>query len=112
MSFDDLSNPSSIRISLITKNNTSFPAVEDKDFLQKLIQNTNNIDSGTIIIPFTIASRAQLASDNPVQYVLEFKTLLCDVLYILLGIMPDNIPSYKCNRKNYPKKEKLSLETH
>ena len=99
MSFDDINNPSAIRMALKSKNNTSFPAINDPEFLQKLIQNNNTNDFGTIAIPTTYSARTQLATDNPIEYVLEFKILLCDVLYILLGMKPDNISSYETSKK-------------
>ena len=99
MSFDDINNPSAIRMALKTKNNTSFPATNDPNFLKTLIESNNPGDYGTISIPTSYSSRSSFAANNPIQYVLEFKILLCDIISILLGIKPDNISSFECSRK-------------
>ena len=111
MSFDDINNPSAIRMALKTKNNTSFPATNDPNFLKTLIESNNPGDYGIISIPTSYSSRASFAANNPIQYVLEFKILLCDIISILLGIKPDNISSFECNRKTkyFRKKKERNL---
>ena len=66
MSFDDINNPSAIRMALKSKNNTSFPAINDPNFLKILIENNTQENHGTISIPTTYSSRASSAIDNTI----------------------------------------------
>ena len=106
MSFDDVNNPSSIRMAMRSSTNTSFPATDDPEFIQHLIDGSDLIGKGSISIPSTVSERAKIAADNPIAFVFEFKTLLADILTILLGIPPDNFGSLKKKTKYFRFKQK------
>jgi len=90
-----IDNPRSIRAAVATTSNYSFPSVfeegcpvgaDGSDFLEgmQLPDDASIIAEGTIQFPKS--KRAELAIENPVAFVQEYKTMLNDVLDILLGI--------------------------
>lgn len=92
-----LDNPRGIRLAFRTVNNSSFPAEfeegckygkDPEDFIRRLREFTTVVSEGFVRLPggcITKAERADLAMRNPVAFVQENKTLLSDILSILLG---------------------------
>ena len=106
LAFDDIHNPRAIRASYSTVNNVTFPAVHNKDdihgdngkeYMQKLREASMLSGQGTILLDgtqveksHTLSALATRAIDNPVAYVNKSKSMINDVLSILLGVAPEN----------------------
>jgi hypothetical protein len=106
LAFDDIHNPRAIRASYNTVDNTKFPSVFElggkhgnngKEYMKKLRQASTLIGEGTILLDGTPVDKehtrsvlASRAMDNPVAYVNESKSLINDILSILLGLPPEN----------------------
>jgi hypothetical protein len=100
ISFDDINNPRAIRATYSTVDNTKFPAVFEpnsihgengKAFMGKLRMASTEQVAGRITIPeHSPAARATLGIQNPVAYVQESKTMVNDVLSILLKLPPES----------------------
>jgi hypothetical protein len=101
LSFADLFNTRSIRASIRSLDNSTFPAVFDggecgechDDFLEKLLKDSKDYGEGNILLdgPNTKYTRdylARLAMENPIAYVEETKSLIRNVLSILFGLEP------------------------
>jgi hypothetical protein len=87
-------NPRSVRLAIATSSNMTFPSVfEDgcelgsngDEFLDNMMlsENENLLSEGFIQLPRS--KRAELAIENPVAFVHEYKILLNDILEILGG---------------------------
>lgn len=93
----NMANPRGVRMSFRTHNNHSFPAdfepgckfgEDPSDFARRLREHTTLVSEGNIEFPqgyVTRSNRADLAMQNPVAYVQENKTLLWDILSLLIG---------------------------
>ncbi|CAB9516444.1 helicase PIF1 [Seminavis robusta] len=82
---DDINNPTSFRWACRSSNNFSFPAVVDEDFFESLQKNGTLRTNGNVDVPLNYSSRMKKATDNPVAVALEFRTLLENVMSILIG---------------------------
>jgi hypothetical protein len=106
LAFDDIHNTRAIRASYSTVNNDTFPAVYEKggihgdngkQYMQKLREASTLSGQGTILLDGTEVEKSHTRSalatraiDNPVAYVNESKSMINDVLSILLGVAPEN----------------------
>lgn len=85
-------NPRSIRMAVGIKSNDTFPAVfesgcphgRDGDHFADNMLDGRVISEGTIAMPRS--SHAEMAIANPVAFVQEYKTLISDILGILLNV--------------------------
>ena len=103
ISAENLSNPRSLRLSCRTINNNSFPAkfsngsplgATGEEFIRHIAEASTVISEGEIELPpFSLPERAKLASDNPIAFVTENKSILDDILSILIGATAD-IPEF------------------
>ena len=100
-SFSDSDNPRSNRASYHTVNNKKFPACFEEggvhgdnglDFMMKLKAASTLQSEGALPVheSHTPDARARASMSNPVTYVSESKSLIFDVLEILLGKPPEN----------------------
>jgi len=89
----NLDNPRSIRMSFSTRSNSKFPScfsangghgATPSEFLQHCENGYTTVSAGDIHLPR--AARARLAMANPVAFVQENKTLLTDIITILIGL--------------------------
>ena len=116
ISVENLSDPRSIRMACQSFDNSSFPAMfnEDcsfgasgEDFIAYMVKNSKTLSEGNIDLPegvaFSKADRAKLAAENPIAFVQENKSVLNDLLSILIGLPPDGKGFYSklqgCSRR-------------
>lgn len=93
-----IDNPRSIRMSFRTTESNVFPSVfedgcpygtDGADFMDRLRKHSSLVSEGEIRLPsgcITRSQRADYAMDNPVAYVQENKSMLNDILSILIGL--------------------------
>lgn len=93
-----IDNPRSIRMSFRTTESNVFPSVfedgcpygtDGTDFMDRLRKHSSLVSEGEIRLPsgcMTRSQRADYAMDNPVAYVQENKSMLNDILSILIGL--------------------------
>ncbi len=119
-----IDSPRSVRLAFSTIDNQHFPAVFEpncphgtsaSDFVDKLRQNAKVQSEGVLKLPDHIidrCTRANLAMNNPVAYVLENKMLLNDILSTLIGLDPEDMAFYSrsegqaCRKTTYYKARK------
>jgi hypothetical protein len=86
-----IDNPRSIRLACSIDSNHEFPSTFEKDcpygrngaeFVDRMGSSVATLSEATITLPR--ARRAEMAIDNPVAFVLEYKVLLNDIICILL----------------------------
>ena len=117
ISAENLSNVRSIRLCFRTLDNESFPATfgenflggrTGEDFINYMVANAKVVSEGEVTLPsgmsFTRSDRAQLGADNPIAFVHENKTLLNDILSILLGLPIDGKEYFRKTQGNYRRK--------
>ena len=92
-SLDNHGNPRSIRLAMGIKNNQRFPCKFDEssphgsngdEFADSMINDQSLLAEGTVALPKS--RRAEMAMENPVAFVQEQKSLISDMLSILLGV--------------------------
>ena len=107
LSFENLSNPRSVRMAYRTLDNNQFPAQfpngcpygsSGEDFVQYMVENANVVSEGNVTLPpdvvISLSERAKLATENPVAFVEENKAILYDVMTILIGLPLENAEYY------------------
>ena len=104
----NLDNPRSIQLAFHSRDNKTFPAMfeegcsygsDGENFMKHLRDGSSLVSEGVIRLPksvITKAKRADLAMNNPVAYVQENKTLLNDIMSILLGFSVEDEGYYTC----------------
>lgn len=93
LSFADVDNPRSFRLSHRTVNNSAFPSIfNGQTFLTELRNNSDLTGEGVVNLPrnCTRSARAKAAINNPVAYVIESKSMINDFCSVLLGVPPEN----------------------
>ena len=90
MAPDDVNNPTSLRASYRSCSNVNFPAVVSDDFFTALEKDSELLGEGDIAIPCAYSDRAKAACNNPVAVVVEYRTLIENVLSILIGRPPSH----------------------
>jgi hypothetical protein len=92
MSLRTIDNPCCVQLAIATKNNTTFPSTFEEgcpfgscgsEFLDNM-QGVSVLSRASIWLPRS--KRAELAIENPVAFVLEYKAPLNNTLDILLGV--------------------------
>ena len=110
---DDINNPSSLRLAMRHFDNSSFPATVDEEFFDKLKQNSSYTQQeGTIKIPLDYSARKKAAVSNPVAVAHEFRSVLENVVQILLGCPLDFHPGTNSKRIrtwHFQSKDELAL---
>ena len=86
---DDISNPNRFRLSFRSHNNKTFPAVVDKDVLQKLKEGGTHIGEGNISILLDYNAHTKAATGNLVAVALEFQVMIENILYTPIGSKPN-----------------------
>ena len=84
---DDINNPTTFRLALRVRNNTSFPSVvKDEDaFFNAMMEESALLGEGDIAIPAGWKQRAEGATANSVATAREYMKLIDNILYILFG---------------------------
>lgn len=92
---DDVNNPSTFRLTFETKDNTSFPSVVNESFLEDLQESKTHTfkrKERDFTIPAGYSERISQANGNPVVVAIEFRTMIENVLQILIGCPLDFAP--------------------
>ena len=107
LAFSEPDNTNILRSTYRTMDNKSFPAIFDcdndeytsiSDYMDHILKCTIQQATGDILIPAhptnSRGSRRACVNNNPVACVIESKTIINDVLSILLGVSPEDVFSY------------------
>ena len=82
---NDISNPTSFRLTFRSCNNDSFPSVAPEEFFDAMQMNSDFlVGEGNIRVPCGYSARAKAAVRNPVATVMEYKTLLDNIMSCLI----------------------------
>jgi hypothetical protein len=101
---DDVNNPTSFRLSIrkLEDVNQSFPRETDEGFYEAMKTGSSEVAGGSIPFPCDYAARARATVGNPVAAVLEYKTMIGNVLKELFGAEPNHYGHRKTtNRTSY-----------
>ena len=82
---DDVNNPTSLRLCCGNTDNLTFPAVATDEFFHKLRAGCDRIDRGTVRVPLGYTKRVQAATGNPVAVAREFRSMVENVMQVLIG---------------------------
>ena len=83
---NDIDNPSILRLSFWSSSNQDFPAQVDDSYIETLRDNGTLLGSGNIPIPASHAARVRATCENPVASVLEYRSLVHNILTVLLKV--------------------------
>ena len=89
---NDVSNPTSFRLTHRSTSNSSFPATGTEDFLRHMqsdeeVYNEQDAKTGVEIpIPCDYTARVQAAAGNPVAVALEYQAMIENVMSKLVGV--------------------------
>ena len=73
---DDISNPTSLRLSLTQKSNKDFPAVAEDGFFDAIHQNGDFTTQANLTVPLDYTNRVRLATGNAPAVARQFRTLV------------------------------------
>ena len=90
---DDVSSPTSFRLSFRSNSNETFPAYATEEHIDKLKQGETLLGEGSVPIPMSYTARMKASVENPVAVAQEYQVLIENVLTILLGC-PPNMTGY------------------
>ena len=82
---DEPNNPTSFRLTCRSVDNVSFPSAVDDAFYDELRESGTYLGSGNVQVPLDYSSRVQAATRNPVAVALEFRTMVENIVEILIG---------------------------
>ena len=95
---DAINNPTSLWLALSSLNNQTFPAIADEEFFKKL-QASDTVKQGNVQIPLDYSNRFKAAAHNPVAVAHEFRTMMENVVQILIGCPLNFQPSHNSGQK-------------
>ena len=96
---DDINSPTSLRFALKSMDNCSFPAAVDDTFFDKLKEGASILQNGNVSLPLNYCQRYQLAANNPIAVALEFRTMMENIISILIGCPLDCQPGTNSTQK-------------
>jgi len=85
----DVNNPTTLRMTMRSGDNRSFPAVDDDTFIQKLKEQSTVIDESEIELPFSYNQRMIDIVQDPVSSVAEYQCLVSALIMVMFGITPN-----------------------
>lgn len=89
---DDINNPTSLRLAVGNRDNLTFPAVANDEFFAKLRFGSDEVGKGEVKLPLGYTKRVQFATGNPVAVAREFRSMVENVLQVLIGCPLDFQP--------------------
>ena len=85
---DDVNHPTSLRLSIDSSNNTDYPAIVSGEAHEAMKHGFKYTGEGNVSIPASWTDRFKALVKNPVGAAYVYKTLVNDVLAILVGKKP------------------------
>ena len=96
---DDINNPTGLRLASKSLNNMSFPAVIDEEFFQQLEKGGEIPVEGFVKMPLNYTQRFKVSSQNPVAVAYEFRSMMENIIEILIGCPLDFRPGTNSGQK-------------